>query len=50
VRWKAARALGNIGPPAVIALPLLRVAADAKDEVEVVRAASQKAVAQIEGR
>ncbi len=47
VRWKAARALGNIGPRAAMALPLLRVAAET--ETEVLQAASQKAVRQISG-
>ncbi|MDA1195948.1 MAG: HEAT repeat domain-containing protein [Planctomycetota bacterium] len=47
VRWKAARALGNIGPRSAIALPLLEAAAEAEHEVEVVRAASARAVEQI---
>ena len=32
VRWKAARALGNIGPRAAMALPLLRVSAEAESD------------------
>ncbi len=50
VRWKAVRALGLIGPPAKRALPLIEPAANAKDEVEVVRAAAQVAVKQIRGQ
>ena len=50
VRWKAARALGNVGPNAAMALPLLRVCAEAESEQAVTRAAAIKAIAQIEGR
>lgn len=49
VRWKAARALGNIGPAARAALPMLeRAAADVREEV--VHAAAKKAVAQIRAK
>ena len=47
VRWKAARALGNIGALAERALPLLEPSAQAEDEVEVVRATAIRAVRQI---
>jgi HEAT repeat protein len=50
VRWKAARALGLLGPFARKALPLLESTANAEQEVEVVRAASQVAVRQIRAR
>jgi len=49
VRWKAARALGLLGPFARKALPLLEPVANAQQEVEVVRAASKVSVAQIRG-
>ncbi len=49
VRWKAARALGLLGPFAKRALPLLNPAANAEQEVEVVRAAAQVAVQRIRG-
>ena len=48
VRWKAARALGALR--ARKALDVLRVAAEADQETEVVRAAAQAAVTAIEGR
>ncbi len=49
VRWKAARALGNIGPLAAVALPMLERTANTEpdQEVEVVRATAIKAVGQI---
>jgi HEAT repeat protein len=49
VRWKAARALGLLGPFARKALPVLEPTANAAQEVEVVRAAAQVAVRQIRG-
>jgi HEAT repeat protein len=49
VRWKAARALGRIGAPARRALALLEQAANAEQEVEVVRATAQAAVRSIRG-
>ena len=49
VRWKAARALGRIGRTAKKALPMLRVAALADRETEIVRAVCKRAVAEIEG-
>lgn len=47
VRWKAARALGNIGPLSAAALPLLERSASTDQEVEIVRATAMKAVEQI---
>jgi HEAT repeat protein len=49
VRWRAAETLGRIGPAARAALPALRGHLDAPGEVEVVKAASQKAIERIEG-
>ncbi len=48
VRWKAARALGRIGKPAKKALPMLRIAANAEREAEIVRAICKKSVREIE--
>jgi HEAT repeat protein len=49
VRWRAAETLGRIGPPARAALTALRGHLDAPGEVEVVKAASRKAIERIEG-
>lgn len=48
VRWKAVRALGNIGPPARVALPLIRETVATSQEI--LRASGEKALEQIEGR
>ena len=47
VRWKAVRALGNIGPDAAIALPLIRETVATSQEI--LRAAGEKAIQQIAG-
>lgn len=44
VRWKAIRALGRIGKPAAHLRPQLQAIAEAEREVEVVRAAAQRAL------
>lgn len=48
VRWKAARALGNIGDVPIAVRERLQQAAKAERETEVVRAAAQRAVEQID--
>lgn len=47
VRWKVVRALGNIGPDAALALPLIRETVATSQEI--LRAAGEKAIEQIEG-
>ena len=47
VRWKAARALGRIGPAAARAIPVLTPAAESQQETEIVRASAQAALAHI---
>jgi HEAT repeat protein len=44
VRWKAARALGRIGPFAAAARPALEQAANAPQETEIVRATARSAL------
>lgn len=50
VRWRAAEALGRIGPAAQAALKSLRGHAASPSEVEVVRAACERAIERIEGQ
>lgn len=49
VRWRVAEALGRVGPGAVAARDALTRHADDPDEVEVVRAASLRALERIGG-
>ncbi len=48
VRWKVVRALGNIGPRAKLALPLIKETVASSQEI--LRASGEKAIRQIEGR